>query len=81
MDEVYTCICRGKTWVIHDGFIRCAHCQKEYKFKNFNALSGMKGQALQNVTDFNERVKKETEINPERMGHTEIGPRIGKPIK
>ena len=57
MDEVYTCVCGWQTFMIHDGFIRCWSCSKEYNFKRFFALSGMKGQALQSVTEFNERVK------------------------
>lgn len=57
MDEVYTCVCKCQSWEIHDGFIKCCSCSKEYKFKNFNALSGMKGQALQYVADFNKRVE------------------------
>ncbi len=57
MDEVYTCVCGGQAFTIHDGFIRCCSCPKEYNFKRFFALSGMKGQALQSVTEFNERVE------------------------
>ena len=57
MDEVYTCVCKCQSWEIHDGFIRCCSCSKECDFKRFFALSGMKGQALQSVTEFNERVK------------------------
>ncbi len=48
MDEVYTCVCKCQSFEIHDGYIKCSYCSKEYKFK---------GQALQDVTDFNKRVE------------------------
>ncbi len=57
MDEVYTCICRGKTWIIHDGFIRCANCQKEYKFRRIINPAGKERIELECVTDFNKRVE------------------------
>ena len=59
MDEVYTCICKGQQWSIHDGFIRCANCKKEYKFKRIIDLKGRERIDLECVTDFNERAKKE----------------------
>ena len=34
MDEVYTCICKGQSWFIHNDFIRCRDCGREYKTKN-----------------------------------------------
>lgn len=37
MDEVYTCICRGQTWTIHEGFIRCEGCRKEYTFSTMRS--------------------------------------------
>ena len=57
MDEGYTCICRSQSFEIHDGFIKCCYCSVEFKFKRFNALSGMNGWALQSGTDFNKRVE------------------------
>ena len=34
MDEVYTCVCGCQRWGIHDGFVRCDKCMKEYKTEN-----------------------------------------------
>ena len=43
MDEVYTCVCGGQSWSIHEQFIRCVSCNKEYKVK------------MESPTDFNVR--------------------------
>ena len=60
MDEVYTCVCGNQAFSIHDGFIRCSQCRKEYKFKRIKALNGKERIDLECVADFNKRVKKET---------------------
>lgn len=57
MDEVYTCICKGQAWSIHDGYIRCLRCRKEYKFKRIKDLAGREKIDLECVTDFNKRVE------------------------
>lgn len=57
MDEVYTCMCKGQAWSIHDGFIKCLRCRKEYKFKRHKALREKEKQLLDSVTDFNKRVE------------------------
>lgn len=57
MDEVYTCICLGQTFSIHDGFVRCIQCRKEYKFKRIIDLKGRERIDLECVTDFNKRVE------------------------
>lgn len=46
MDEVYTCICGGQTWSIHEGFIRCSSCNKQY------------GITAESPTNFNESIEK-----------------------
>jgi len=32
-DEVFTCICGNELWSIHEGFIRCSKCKKEFELK------------------------------------------------
>lgn len=43
MNEVYTCFCGVQLWTIHDSFIRCGCCKREYKHQtdveNFNEKS------------------------------------------
>ena len=34
MDEIYTCLCEKQAWSIHDGFIRCVGCKREFQVKN-----------------------------------------------
>ena len=46
MDEVYTCLCGCQHWSIHDGFIRCMLCGKDYKHQTY-------------VKKFNEKIKKQ----------------------
>jgi hypothetical protein len=74
MAEIYTCICGGQRWTIFGPIIECDKCGKEY------GLSWLDDE-IETPKDFNDRIKKETKIKPERMDHVEIGPRIGKPIK
>ncbi len=57
MPEVYTCVCRCQSWVIHDGFIRCHSCSKEYTFKRIMNLAGKERIDLECVSDFNKRVE------------------------
>ena len=52
MDEVYTCICGGQAFSIHEnGRIRCSKCQKEYLLDI--------GDEMESPTDFNERIRTE----------------------
>ena len=55
MDEVYTCVCGSQRWSIHDSFIRCANCQKEYKFKYIE--SGIEVERIEDPSEFNKRVE------------------------
>lgn len=57
MDEVYTCTCGGQKFQIHDGFIRCANCQREVKLTRINKLSGAEASILEDPGDFNERIR------------------------
>ena len=57
MDEVYTCVCKGQRWFIHDGFIRCANCEKQYKIKYVESGPGV--ERIEDPKEFNERIKKE----------------------
>ena len=59
MDEVYTCICGGQAFSIHEGFIRCVKCLKKYVLRRFKALSGAEAQVLENPKDFNKRIREE----------------------
>jgi len=34
MDEVYTCLCKGQAWSIHDGYIKCEKCGRNFFLKN-----------------------------------------------
>lgn len=57
MDEIYTCICGGQTWIIGDGVITCDKCGKDYDLKY---VGGSIPYVLDKPKDFNERIKKET---------------------
>ena len=57
MDEVYTCVCGNQAFSIHDGFIRCSQCRKEYRIQYVE--SGADVERIEDPTEFNERIKKE----------------------
>jgi len=33
MDEIYTCLCEGQEWHIHEGVIKCVGCHREFVMK------------------------------------------------
>lgn len=75
MAEVYTCTCGGQRWTIFGPTIECEKCGKEYTLMWEVGIDGQ----METPKEFNDRIKKETKIKPERMDHVEIGASIGKP--
>lgn len=57
MNEVYTCICGGQAFCIHDGFIRCEKCSKKYDIKYVE--SSIDVERVEDPSEFNERIRKE----------------------
>jgi len=53
MHEVYTCICGGQKFSIHDTTITCPNCGRIY------GLVILKKRGLESPKDFNKRIRKE----------------------
>lgn len=63
MDEVYNCVCGGKLFSIHDGFIICKNCGRQYVLRILPALDGV--HVLERPEYFNKRIRPEEEPKEE----------------